>query len=209
MPSSEVFHEHTSSVTEKPLLRPDQADSVIEDLHCLDLEEHPEIHVYNKTGHQPFSVGVFSTHRNITFERFSATRRDIRMAPATISKLINYVNAKSDTSFNVLRLTRFDNGNEFLRFRSEPRQTIGKTSKISHIFFGKQRKMVVRNRKTNKTYSLSLDHGKLITMHGEDFPSNYQYEIPKDPNVVGTSYLCTLYTLPTQKRADRPIKKTT
>jgi len=79
---------------------------------------------------------------------------------------------------------------------------------IGHLFFGKQRKMVVRQRETERNIEIELDHGKMLIMQGENFQHNYQYGVQRDSVVTGTSYLCTLYTLPTQRRADRSLNKT-
>ncbi|MEP2650605.1 MAG: alpha-ketoglutarate-dependent dioxygenase AlkB [Paraglaciecola sp.] len=93
-----------------------------------------------------------------------------KMALPWIDELITLkaiVEEKTGASFNSCLLNLYHSGEEGMAWHSDGEKDLLKNGAIASLSFGAERKFSFKHKQTQKTLSVSLQHGSLLVMKGE------------------------------------------
>jgi alkylated DNA repair dioxygenase AlkB len=81
-------------------------------------------------------------------------------------KLKQIVENISNSKFNSCLLNLYHDGNEGIGWHSDDEKSIEDNSSIASVSLGTDRKFSFKHKQSNKTISVSLEHGSLLLMKG-------------------------------------------
>ena len=98
-------------------------------------------------------------------------------------KLKQIVEKVSKTKFNSCLLNLYHDGNEGMGWHSDDEKSIEDNSSIASISLGTERKFSFRHKHSNKTISISLEHGSLLLMK-QATQKYWLHSLPKSSKIT-------------------------
>ncbi|WP_133470283.1 alpha-ketoglutarate-dependent dioxygenase AlkB family protein [Paraglaciecola marina] len=108
-----------------------------------------------------------------------------KMALPWIDELVTLkgiVEDKTGTKFNSCLLNLYHTGEEGMAWHSDGEKDLLKNGAIGSLSFGAERKFSFKHKRTQKTLSVSLQHGSLLVMKGET-QSHWLHRLPPTKKV--------------------------
>ena len=109
----------------------------------------------------------------------------------TLKKMVE---EKTAARFNSCLLNLYHSGNEGMAWHSDGEKDLLKNGAIGSLSFGAQRKFSFKHKCSQKTVSLSLQHGSLLVMKGET-QSHWLHRLPPSKKVVTPRVNLTFRTI--------------
>jgi alkylated DNA repair dioxygenase AlkB len=98
-------------------------------------------------------------------------------------KLKQIVENISNSKFNSCLLNLYHDGNEGIGWHSDDEKSIEDNSSIASVSLGTDRKFSFKHKQSNKTISVSLEHGSLLLMKGAT-QKNWLHCLPKSRKIT-------------------------
>ncbi|MEO9946265.1 alpha-ketoglutarate-dependent dioxygenase AlkB [Paraglaciecola sp.] len=120
-----------------------------------------------------------------------------KMALPWIDELITLkaiVEDKTGASFNSCLLNLYHSGEEGMAWHSDGEKDLLKNGAIASLSFGAERKFSFKHKQTQKTLSVSLQHGSLLVMKGET-QSHWLHRLPPTKKVSAPRVNLTFRTI--------------
>jgi alkylated DNA repair dioxygenase AlkB len=104
------------------------------------------------------------------------------------------VEEKTGAKFNSCLLNLYHSGEEGMAWHSDGEKDLQKNGAIGSLSFGAERKFSFKHKHSQKTVSLSLQHGSLLVMKGET-QSHWLHRLPPTKTVVTPRVNLTFRTI--------------
>lgn len=101
--------------------------------------------------------------------------------PLSILSLISSLNTLLNCSFNSVLVNIYKDGNHSIGWHSDDETELDPNHPIASLSIGATRLFQVRHKYSNYLYTLPMQNGMLLIMHGL-FQSEFQHRVPPEPN---------------------------
>jgi alkylated DNA repair dioxygenase AlkB len=102
-----------------------------------------------------------------------------------VKSICDQINQTFNCTFNACLLNYYQNGSEYISAHSDDIRSLDSEGKVASLSLGAEREMVFKNKHEPKTIKVSLPHGSIFMMEGEEFQKNWTHAIPPTSKDVG------------------------
>ena len=152
------------------------------------LEERPEIVIFERKCKQQRNVGFFS-NESIGY-KYSKKMMGSKALSESMSELLHKINMAICAEFNGILVNKYMDGNDYISAHSDDETGLDSVGVVS-ISYGSERKFRIRNKETKEIMWDELTTHCSILHMGGNFQELYTHEIPiekkiKEPRISFT-----------------------
>jgi alkylated DNA repair dioxygenase AlkB len=130
---------------------------------------------------------------NYAYAYSGKTRQALSWTPDLLT-LKARVETLTGKTFNSCLLNLYHTGEEGMAWHSDDEKTLEKDGAIASLSLGAERKFSFRHRKTGQTFSMQLEPGSLLVMHGVT-QDHWLHSLPKMKKVINPRINLTFRTM--------------